>query len=128
MSDTFPKEVREAMISAVIENIGPVVGNPEYLARPGNVERLEARRRNAAASHVDAALSALEAAGWVCVPKAPTEAMISAGACVWDNYPGYRIGYKHSFTGDFSPALGGPRPSDFYAAMLAASRKEKDDA
>lgn len=76
---------------------------------------------------MDAALSALEAAGWVCVPKAPTEAMISAGACVWDNYPGYRIGYKHSFTGDFSPALGGPRPSDFYAAMLAASRKEKPD-
>lgn len=75
----------------------------------------------------DAALSALEAAGWVCVPKAPTEAMISAGACVWDNYPGYRIGYKHSFTGDFSPALGGPRPSDFYAAMLTASRKEKPD-
>ena len=55
---------RDVMIAAVVENIGPVVGTPEYLARPGNVERLEARRLNAATSHIDAALSALEAAGW----------------------------------------------------------------
>ena len=75
---TLPNEVREAAIAAVIENIGPIIGNPEYLARPGNVERLEARRRNAAASHVDAALSALEAAGWEVNRKGTREALALA--------------------------------------------------
>lgn len=69
MTDIPEDAPREIMVAAVIENIGPVVGTPEYLARPGNRERLEQRRQSAAASHVDAALSALRAAGYEVRPR-----------------------------------------------------------
>jgi len=73
---------------------------------------------------MDAALSALEAAGWVCVPVEPTQQMLEAAASVWGE--GYSIGYRHPITKDFSPALGGPTSSQIYAAMLTASNpKEK---
>lgn len=70
-----------------------------------------------------AALSALEAVGWVCVPKVPTQQMLEAAASVWKE--GYSIGYRHPITRGFSPALGGPSSAEIYAAMLTASRKER---
>lgn len=116
----LPKEVREAMIAAVVENIGPVVGTPEYLARPGNVERLEARRRNAAASHIDAALSALEAAGYAVVPKEPTRLMLSCG--VRDYVGGERYARDH----EYCDANFIDKMRAAWTAMLSASQEQSD--
>lgn len=104
MSDTLPNEVREGVKAA--------------MRNQPNGWRIDED------TMLDAALSALEAAGWVCVPVEPTQQMLEAAASVWGE--GYSIGYRHPITKDFSPALGGPTSSQIYAAMLTASNpKEK---
>lgn len=109
---TLPNEVRE---KALLEmKLAPwPLRNDNYADRDKYVGKI-----------FDAALSALEAAGWVCVPVEPTQQMLEAAASVWGE--GYSIGYRHPITKDFSPALGGPTSSQIYAAMLTASNpKEK---
>lgn len=66
----------------------------------------------------DAALSALEAAGWVCVPVVPTTAMLNAGN---DN-----IKYQIEEDPERSTQVGWPFASTVWTAMLTASNpKEK---
>ena len=117
-----PDEVREAMERAMWVRFTQDHHEPESFLTwdelPDHVRDMERIR-------TDAALSALEAAGWVCVPKVPTQQMLEAAASVWKE--GYSIGYRHPITRGFSPALGGPSSAEIYAAMLTASRKEKPD-
>lgn len=65
---------------------------------------------------MDAALSALEAAGWVCVPRIPTEEMIDAGV---DNNPTVFTKAEPGFARDVA--------NDVYVAMVrtASNPKEK---
>lgn len=62
-------EIVEAMARAIRVEMGPVFGTPEYLARPGNVGRLEARQQSAADKWAEAALTALEASGLAVVSE-----------------------------------------------------------
>lgn len=136
---SVPDDVREAICAEIEESLrGISVGEDADGMSYGILDAIaEARHetdlrgagdilRDASADILDAALSALEAAGWVCVPKVPTQQMLKAAASVWKE--GYSIGYRHPITRDFSPALGGPSSAEIYAAMLTVSRhKEKND-
>lgn len=51
-------EMLERAAKAIRDDMGPVFGSPEYLAKPGNVERLEARQQRAAETHARLALLA----------------------------------------------------------------------
>lgn len=72
------EEIVEAMARAIRVEMGPVFGTPEYLARPGNVERLEARQQSAADKWAEAALTALEARGLAVVKVPPGHAIMFA--------------------------------------------------
>ena len=89
-----PEEVREAMATAIS-------GAPFASSR--------------ALGKVDAALSALEAAGWVCVPVEASEEMDEAIQCL--------TGGPHYCPNCASKM----KSSQLWRAMLTASRKEKPD-
>lgn len=103
------EELIEAMARAIYLEMGPVFGTPEYLARPGNVERLQARQQSAAEKWAEAALSALEALGMVVVPRVATEAMLKAAK-------GWAVAYVVALDLSDNEARG------VWTAMLTASQ------
>ena len=85
MSDTLPNEVREAVKAAMRE------------VRYHDTE-----------GQIDAALSALEAAGWVCVPVEPTSDMVEYGrqdALNPASLDWMELGYRHGRNTMYAPSL-----------------------
>ena len=106
MSDTLPNEVREAAFDAAFA----VLIDP---ASPGPNIPLETADDLAAVKQctrmaLDAALSALEAAGWVCVPVEPTSDMVEYGrqdALNPASLDWMELGYRHGRNTMYAPSL-----------------------
>lgn len=96
---------RDEMIEVMARAIDAEIDTSELLLTdPMTLRKLKASRVSARA------LSALEAAGYVVVPKEPTDEMIEAGCAAPDD-------------DDYASAM-----AKAYSAMTAAAQQEKTDA